>query len=135
MIEEVRIGNDRDAQLVLDQPKFKADGWLETYRVRLQSPKMNAEVMVDNAPDGESLVKYFQTLNRNWTGWEGEKTWRALEDEYRLSATMSNTGHVTLTARLNVFSYLWEWEAKAELDIENGQLEALANEIRNFFKQ
>lgn len=133
MTDEVRIGNDRDAQLILDQPKFRADGWLGSYRVRLESPKMSAEVFVDSAPYGESPVEYFQTLNKNWRGWEGEKSWRALEDEYGLSATMSRTGHVTLTARLNVYSYLWE--AKAKLDIEAGQLETVANELRKFFKQ
>ena len=122
MTEEVRIGNDPDAQLVLDQPKFKADGWLESYRIRLESPSMSAEVLVDNAPFGESPVEYFQTLSKNWKGWEGAKSWRALEDEYRLSATMSRTGHVTLTTRLNVYSYFWE--AKANLDIEAGRKHA-----------
>jgi len=52
MTDELRIGNDPNGQLVLDQPRFNADGWLESYRLRLCSPEMNAEVTVDNAPCG-----------------------------------------------------------------------------------
>ena len=133
MTDELRIGNDPNGQLVLDQPRFNADGWLESYRLRLCSPEMNAEVTVDNAPYGESLVGFFEELNKNWKGWEGEKSWRAIEDEYRLSASMSKTGHVTLTARLNLRSYLWQ--AIAKLDIESGQLDRLVATTRQFFKR
>lgn len=130
-MNEIRIGNDLDAQLVLDKPKFRADGWLSSYRVSLRSSKMNAEVIVDNAPYGDTPVEFFETLNDNWKGWEGEKSWGALEGEYWLSATISKTGHVTLTACLNVNPYLWT--AAAKLDIEAGQLEVLKNRVRRFF--
>jgi hypothetical protein len=73
---------------------------------------------VDNAPYGQSPVEFFDVLSKNWRGWEGKKSWRALEDEYRLSATMPKTGHVTLTAVLKFDIY--HWEAKAQLDIEAG---------------
>jgi hypothetical protein len=94
---------------------------------------MNAEVTVDTAPYGESPVGFFETLNANWKGWEGARTWRAIEGEYELSATMSRTGHVTLTACLHIYPCLWE--ATAKFDIEAGRLEALVNEMRKFFKQ
>lgn len=133
MSEEVRIGNDRSTQLVLDQPRVRADGWLESYRVRLDSQRMNAEVTVDNATYGERLVGFFGALDAKWKGWEGARTWRAIEGEYELSATISRTGHVTLTACLHVYPCIWE--ATAKFNVEAGQLEALANEIRKFFKQ
>lgn len=133
MTEILRLGNNPDVHLILDQPLFNDEGWLESYRARLESRNLKAEVVVDNAPYGESVVEYFRTLNQHWKGWEGERSWYSLEGECSFSASMAKTGHVALTVRLNVYPNICE--ATAVLDIEAGQLEALTDEMRQFFKQ
>ena len=117
--------------MVFEQPQFKKDGWLETYIVRLVSPNLKDQVSVNNAPYDKILVEYFEDLSKNWTGWEGEKTWRALEDEFFLNARILKTGQVSLTTSLNVIPY--SWQAVAELNIEAGRLEDIYKKIRGFF--
>jgi len=131
MITEVRIGNEGDVQLVLDEPRFNAEGWMDAYRISVVSRKLNAEVVVDNAPYGESVVDYFGLLHENWKGWDGEKSWYALEGEYSCSATMSRTGHLTLVVHLNV--QIDTLDVNAKFDIEAGQLDGLERKMRQFF--
>jgi hypothetical protein len=125
------IGQESDGRFVLDKPQFNNDGWLESYRLRLISDDFNLETNVDNVPYGEMLSDYLAGLAQHWQGWEGEKAWRAIEDEYRISAVMSKTGHVTLTVTINMHQY--QWRAIVEFMVEAGQLEELARHSKSFF--
>ena len=131
-MDELAIGREQDGQLILDEPLFNKEGWLEQYRLRLVSDDLNAVTKVDNAPYGEMLPEFFAVLSKNWKGWEGEKSWRALEDEYRIEATTSKAGHVTLKVTVNLHQY--QWRAIAEIMVEAGQLENIENNVKRFFQ-
>lgn len=131
-MNEFAIGPENDGQLVLDRPVFDKGGWLESYRLRIVSDDFNVETTVDNAPYGEMLTEYFSDLAKHWKGWEGEKKWRAIEDECRIDSTMSKTGHVTLTITVNMHQY--QWRAIVEIMVESGQLEGVAKHAKQFFK-
>ena len=130
-MSEFLIGQKSDGQLILDRPEFNNDGWLESYRLRVVSDDFNLETKVDNAPYGEMLPDFFTNLAEHWQGWDGAKKWRALEDEYRIDAVMSKTGHVTLTITVNLHQY--QWRAIVEFMVEAGQLEAIAKHSKRFF--
>jgi len=77
------------------------------------------------------LPDFFAELAENWKGWDGEKVWRAMEDECRLNASMSKTGHVILKTTLNLYRY--QWRAMPEIMIEAGQLDSIDKHVREFF--
>ena len=88
---------------------------------------------VENPPYGTSLAEIINELSNNWKGWEGVKTWAAMEDEYRIEATTSNTGHVVIKVTTNQNNYTWH--LVAELTIEAGQLEKAAKQLKLFLRE
>jgi len=81
----------------------------------------------------EPLPKFFQSLADSWRGWEGEKHWASLEGELRLSASIDHTGHIKLRIHLKSGHYTYDWRLETALELEVGQLDALAQEMSRFF--
>jgi hypothetical protein len=67
----------------------------------------------------------FQSMAKEWRGWDGEKAWADLEDSFSLKATSDSLGHTQLTVTLSDY----ESSFKTVLIFEAGQLEAMANAI------
>jgi hypothetical protein len=101
-MDKSAIGLEQGGQLVLDKPVFNKKGWFEKCRLRLATDDFNAVTGVDNALFEEMSPDFFTAPSNNRKSWEGEKSWRALEDEYRIEASASETGHVTLKATVNL---------------------------------
>jgi hypothetical protein len=99
-VESFSIESQPNLKLIFDQPKHNNDGWLESYQVSVISPGLTAKIRAENPPYGPSPVKLFEQMANDWDGWDGEKSWGAMEGEYNLVATSSKTGHVTLSAEL-----------------------------------
>ncbi|WP_196158626.1 DUF6228 family protein [Reinekea sp. G2M2-21] len=117
-MDRIQIGNESDFCVVLDNPRFNDEGWVEYYDLHLRSDAMNATIKVENSAYAVSVWDFFKELDDNWSGWDGQKSWRALEDEFRLEATMSKTGHINLCFRFNLYDY--QWLAIANICIESG---------------
>jgi hypothetical protein len=132
-MDEFVLGEPEKGQMILDNPAFNNDGWLESYRLRLIAKGCNAELMVENPPYGTSLADFFHELSDNWKGWEGVQQWAAIEDEYRIEATTNNTGHVVIKVTTNQNNF--KWHLLAELAIEAGQLELAAKQLRLFLRE
>jgi hypothetical protein len=81
----------------------------------------------------EPLPRFFQSLANSWRGWEGEKKWASLEEELKLSASIDHTGHVKLRIQLKSGHYAYDWRLETAVQLEAGQLEALAQEMTQFF--
>lgn len=128
----MKIRSDNEITVEFHSPEINSEGWLEYYSITLSGRAMNSTIRVFNAPYGESPSDYFDLLANNWQGWEGEKNWAALEGEYQMSATSDNLGHITLITK--IWSSNWEpcWSSEVAIIIEAGQLEAIANEFKNF---
>ncbi len=84
--------------------------------------------------DPYGLVHLFKDAASEWRGWSGEKYWESLEGEFRLGLTSDNVGHITLRV---VISHDWggpdRWRLTAELGIDAGQLESVAQAVGRFF--
>jgi hypothetical protein len=135
MIKSFEINSGNGKKAIFDSPKFNKDGWLDRYRLTLESASMNAVMDVENPPYGVSLIEYLSGLANNWDGWEGAKSWECLEGEFSIETTMSKLGHATMKIIMNVYGTPSDWVAIAELDIEAGQLEAIAKKARQFFNE
>ncbi|WP_444959396.1 hypothetical protein [Microbulbifer sp. ZKSA002] len=59
-------------------------------------------------------------------------SWRALEDEFRVDATMSKIGHVNLCFQLNLYSY--EWCAIENICVERMQASQLSRSVNKLFR-
>lgn len=83
--------------------------------------------------DCEQLVSLFLKMAENWTGWEGAKTWAAIEGDFSLSCTSDKLGHTALEVELVGRDAPELWSAKFNVEVEAGQLEKIANEIKELF--
>jgi hypothetical protein len=80
----------------------------------------------------QQLARFFEDLASDWRGWDGQKSWRALERPFFLSATHDGLGHVTLTVRLEEGWVDPNWSAEAHLAIDAGGLTELATRVARF---
>jgi len=133
MSNEFVIDTGKDRRVIFEALKRCDAGYLELYRVTLESPLMHASTDVYNSPYRIFLNDYFQDLANFWNGWEGKKECEAIEGEIHLAATISKLGHVNLEITLNIYGYPSDWVAFAKLDIEAGQLDKIAKEAKLFF--
>lgn len=85
--------------------------------------------------DCERLVSLFVEMAENWRGWEGAKNWDAIEDDFSLSCISDKLGHITLEVELVGRDASELWSAKFNVDVEAGQLEKIANEIKELFSR
>ncbi len=91
---------------------------------------LSATIRVDSYLS-HGLGEYFSEIATNWKGWSGERAWSSLEGELKLRATSDRTGHVYLSAVLRCESPA-KWQLEAELTLEAGQLDRLANTVLAF---
>jgi len=131
---DFEIKGDKEYSIVFGDRSYDCKGWLTHYTVRLYSPNMNGTVRVENSPYGNSPVDLFKSIENEWRGWEGEKSWGSLEGEFDLSAHSDNTGHITLTARIFSGHYVPSSRLETELIIESGQSDIIAKQAEEFFK-
>jgi hypothetical protein len=80
----------------------------------------------------QQLALFFEDLASSWRGWEGEKTWHALETPFYLSATHDGLGHITLSVRVEEGWVPPTWSAKTSLVLEAGSLDELAARVAHF---
>jgi len=101
----------------------------EYYRVTIRGPGLSASSQVYAfEPRGYGLVEFFEDLAAIWRGWKGKKDWTSLEGELSLVCTSDRLGHVAIEVTLcNI------WSVRKVFDVEAGQLEQLASEIKKFF--
>jgi hypothetical protein len=78
------------------------------------------------------LVNFFEDLARHWKGWEGEKRWCSVEEDFILSATSDSVGHVMLQVTLRSGPYDEDWTVETAVTIDPGQLEKVADEMKRF---
>ena len=101
----------------------------ESFLVTIQSHELRVETRASSfmAP---SLSEYFRDIAEHWRGWKGEKRWATLEEEFSLTATADNLGHVRLGYLLRSPYTGFHWGLNGALELEAGQLDALASEVQ-----
>lgn len=129
----MKITSTENISIELHSPEVNSQGWVDFYCVSLSGNELSANIRVTNHIYGESPIDFFNQLFQNRNGWEGEKSWSALEGEFQFFATSDKTGHITLTAKLCTGTWEPFWSTQVSLIIESGQLEHLICEAETFF--
>ena len=123
-METFTIRGGDGAELVLRAPDP------DTFTAVLRAPCVSAEVGVFHY-GGDFIGPYFADLAANWRGWDGERSWRSLEDALEFHATMTKAGAVFLRVELRN-SADFTLRIAYEFKIENGDLDKLARDAVAF---
>jgi|SRR5438128_1841301 len=103
-----------------------------TFTAKLIGPDVEAAVEVyDIQP--QQWSELFRDLAKDWRGWSGEKAKESLEGHIQLACTADRTGHVTIRVRLRSMVIGDDWRVQADLRIEAGQLDRLADAATDYF--
>jgi uncharacterized protein DUF6228 len=82
---------------------------------------------------GRDLVEFFRSMARDWSGWEGTRTWESLGHELRLECTHDNKAQVQVAvflSRRRIGQDPARWRAHATLELDAGSgLERAAEAI------
>jgi hypothetical protein len=74
------------------------------------------------------LIGFFRSLARDWRGWQGERTFRAMENDLHIVAT--HAGHVRLAVQLGPGADVDGWIATTVIELDPGeQLTQVADEV------
>lgn len=130
---DFEIKSNNDYRIVFSDRAYDKKDWLTEYTVSLHSPSMNGAVRVLNAPYGQSPLELFESIEKDWNGWNGEKSWGSMEGEFDICAISDKTGHITLKARINSGHYVPSARLETELVVEAGQVEGIAKKAKGFF--
>ena len=106
----------------------------ESFLVSISSPFPSARRGVYSYPDPRGISDLFQQIASNERPWEGLVSWESLEGEFSLGASCSSLGPVTFAIRLRQFNGDEDWDVKAELVSELGQLPKIATDARRLFE-
>ena len=84
--------------------------------------------------DASGLAKFFQRLAAYERPWVEPERWESLEGEFSIEAICSVLGEVRFCLRIrDLFGGPEEWEVRANLVTELGQLAGIAFRAKSFF--
>ena len=115
------------------EPLRDSDGWLQSFVVRIEEPGLSAAAQVENSGFIQGPESLFSEMAQNWRGWNGEKTWHALEGELTLSANTDALGHVRIQVQLRPTAGHEAWRVTSFAYVEAGELDSLSARAARFF--
>jgi hypothetical protein len=85
-------------------------------------------------PSGfRDLVQFFEEMERDWRGWDGDRTWKSLEGDLRIAAR-HEYGHVQFSITLRHVVAGWDrsgWSATVDVSVDPGeQLSASVRDVQ-----
>jgi hypothetical protein len=105
----------------------------DCFTASYSSPQVTVSREVSGYEACGPLVDLFQSMARDWKGWDGERAWSSIEREFSVSAAADRLGHVSLSLRFRRFDVSEPWSISVQLQIEAGQLEVIARHVTAFF--
>jgi hypothetical protein len=106
------------------------------FRVELKGIVMSASIDVWATTDNQGLNIFFQEIASSKSPWKGTRAWGSLEGEFEISATCTTLGHVIFLIKMaGQIGGTEEWKAQFGLETELGQLDSIARNASEFFKQ
>jgi Family of unknown function (DUF6228) len=135
MTREFSIRSSRDgvtltlSNFVIEDPSEVSYSFLvEVKNYEIRAEARSSSYMAPNFGD------FFSSLAKDWKGWDGERSWATLEGEFELAATSDRLGHIQLRFFLRPAYTGLHWELRGALELEAGQLDSIAQEAREVWK-
>lgn len=99
----------------------------DRFRVSVVARDRSVSRTVYAFTDAFGVADLFAQAAREWKGWDGAKVWQSIEGELQLELSHDRRGHVRLRVRLRSDAGGADsWRHEAEIELDAGQLEALA---------
>jgi hypothetical protein len=106
----------------------------EYFCVSVEGDGPQASVWVWGFTDCHLLVDLVESIAHDWRGWEGQRSWSSVEGEFRIAASTTRAGKVTLAVELAHRDGEDDWRLIVPVVTEAGQLERIAREVAAFFR-
>ncbi|PYS49468.1 MAG: hypothetical protein DMF68_09885 [Acidobacteria bacterium] len=129
----IKSSNSSNELLLSEQDGLQHSGDSEYYRVTLKVKDLLASAKIYAFQPYSELSQFFEDLAANWRGWKGKKEWQSLEGEFSLSCTSDGLGHVAIDVVLKSGFYDNDWSVHTAINVDAGQLEEIASNIKQFF--
>ena len=129
MNEVVIKSADTAAQLVFSN--IDGDYFTASYK----SPDVFVSRRVWGYTDCELLVDLFLYMTKEWKGWDGEIKWVSIEQEFSVTCTSDQKGHIAVKLKFSQYEGAEPWEAQVILNLESGLMEKASKDIKKFFHE
>ena len=117
-----------DCELIFDD----YDG--DHFTVRLVGSRLSAMLRVWGYTDCKPLVEMLSYLASLQSGWSIPAEWASIESDFALRLRCDSWGHVLVAVHLQrILGRSEDWELKAEIETELGQLPRIASNAARFF--
>lgn len=122
---------DPDDGLSLRAEDRDENGYPVAVVATLRTPGLEATETVSQhyATGFDDLVEFFASLERDWRGWDGPKSYSSVEGD--LTITASHNGRIRLIVRLRQSTIADGWDTSAVLRLDPGeQLSRVVTDLR-----
>ncbi|MGD9126346.1 MAG: DUF6228 family protein [Planctomycetia bacterium] len=82
----------------------------------------------------QNLVNFLSHLSKQHHGWDSTLTWSSIESDFVLGFRCDSCGHVFVEIEMEQRFGAEEWQFKAEIQTELGQLPSIATNAARFFQ-
>lgn len=127
MNEVVIKSADTAAQLVLSN--IEGDYFTAAYK----SHGIVVSKRVWGYTDCDLLVDLFMYMAKEWKGWKGEIEWVSIEQEFSITCTSDQKGHVAVKLKFSQHEGAEPWDAQVTLSLESGVMEKVSKDLKKFF--
>ena len=103
------------------------------FTVELAGDGISATKRIWGYTDTGFLVDLFESIARDWKGWDGERHWSAIESDLEIDATSDRLGHIKLQIKIRSNDPENDWRAIAPIFLDSGTLDNIAGDIKRFF--
>ena len=108
----------------------------EYISIMFESGDIKAKIVSYLYTDYQDYYRYFQNIADSWKGWQGSKKWQTVEGDFQLEATHDSQSYVFLKLTLIKNQGIEdEWVLNGRIKIDLGQLDGIANEIKQTLPQ
>lgn len=118
---------ETDARLVFSQRVG------DDFLVEFQSQQLQVVHSVCGYTDPQGVARLFQEAAAYSRPWQGQLLYQSLEQEFSIAASCSSLGAISLEVGFSRVGARHEWSATTTIQIEFGQLSALASNAQRFF--
>lgn len=84
--------------------------------------------------DCDLLVDLFAYMAKEWKGWSGEIEWASIEQEFSITCTSDQKGHIVIKLKISQYEGAEPWDAQVTLNLESGLMEDASKNVKAFFQ-
>ena len=136
MSEDLRVSFGQGSAKVTFSDIFDpySDGFeFRHFTAEIEDKGLSASATVVTMETEAGLAAFVTSLGNDWRGWEGTRSWSAIEGHLHINAEHDPTGKVDLLVELRQSPYPGAWSARVSITIAAGEeLRVLAEQLTAF---